>query len=305
MRAANPSPEKVWESVFARRPDAVLVSQGGAYCGLGLAGLPQWLRQSGVPYVPLCQSARSQWLVDESLRGRATEYFAAAARLAFVSAVNCVNVKLQLAAPLRHAVVVQNPAGCSPELPFPWPLSDGAKLVCVARLEVDDKGQDLLLQALAEPVWRERDFTLTFYGQGRDEAYLKRLGDYLGISTSIRWGGLLRGTAGIWEKCQLLVLPSRSEGTPLVLLEAMAAGRPALVTAVDGNLEWVEDGVTGFVAEAPTVRHLASALERAWGARGNWIEMGSAARARFLARRDPDPAETLLQVLTSVAQTKA
>jgi glycosyltransferase involved in cell wall biosynthesis len=91
----------------------------------------------------------------------------------------------------------------------------------------------------------------------------------------------------------------------LVLLEAMAAGRPALVTAVDGNLEWVEDGVTGFVAEAPTVRHLASALERAWGARGNWIEMGSAARARFLARRDPDPAETLLQVLTSVAQTKA
>jgi glycosyltransferase involved in cell wall biosynthesis len=101
----------------------------------------------------------------------------------------------------------------------------------------------------------------------------------------------------------LLILPSLSEGTPLSLIEAQLCARPALVTRVDGNPEWVDDGETGFIAEAPSVHHLSLALERAWEARDRWQEIGNAARAQCVVKRDPDPAGALLKLLESVSHT--
>ena len=66
----------------------------------------------------------------------------------------------------------------------------------------------------------------------------------------------------IWAKEQILVLPSRQEGLPIALVEAMMAGRPAVVTDVGGNREVIDEGITGFIAEAPTVCAVSAALER-------------------------------------------
>jgi hypothetical protein len=68
--------------------------------------------------------------------------------------------------------------------------------------------------------------------------------------------------------------------------------------------EWVEEGKTGFLAEAPTVHHLRFALERAWENRHRWAEMGEAARAACLAKRDPDPVGTLLGLLCEAAKQR-
>ena len=57
------------------------------------------------------------------------------------------------------------------------------------------------------------------------------------------------------------MLPSRFEGLPLALVEAMLCPRPAVVTNVAGNTEVIEDGETGFVAAAPTAGHLDEAME--------------------------------------------
>jgi glycosyltransferase involved in cell wall biosynthesis len=92
------------------------------------------------------------------------------------------------------------------------------------------------------------------------------------------------------------------EGAPQSLLEAMLCRRPCVATAVSGIPEWVEEGRTGFLAEAPTVHHLRLALERAWENRHRWAEMGEAARAACLAKRDPDPAGTLLALLRKAAE---
>ena len=78
----------------------------------------------------------------------------------------------------------------------------------------------------------------------------------------------------------MLVLPSRYEGLPLALVEAMWCGRPAVVTDVGGNAEVCSDGETGFLSVAPTVELLDEALERAWAQRDNWQAMGRVARAR-------------------------
>jgi glycosyltransferase involved in cell wall biosynthesis len=99
----------------------------------------------------------------------------------------------------------------------------------------------------------------------------------------------------LWAENHLLVLASRLEGTPLALVEAMLCGRPAVVTDVGGNTEWVDDGQTGWVAEAGSARHVGAALERAWSAAAEWETVGRRAREIALAQYDPRPGETLLR----------
>ena len=75
----------------------------------------------------------------------------------------------------------------------------------------------------------------------------------LGLGTRIEFAGHVADIVGIWSKHNALVLPSRCEGLPLALVEAMLCGRPAIATNVAGHGEVIEDGVTGILAEAPTV----------------------------------------------------
>ena len=179
-----------------------------------------------------------------------------------------------------------------------------ALMACVARLEIQDKGQDLLLEALADPVWKDRDFRLDFYGSGPDREILGDLISFYRLGDKVKIVGFESDIRKIWNEHGLLVLPSISEGTPISLIEAQICGRAALVTRVDGNPDWVEEGMTGFLAEAATVCHLRLALERAWENRHRWREMGEAARVACLAKRDSDPAGTLLGLLCDAAKQR-
>ena len=77
----------------------------------------------------------------------------------------------------------------------------------------------------------------------------------------------------------------------------MLCGRAAVVTDVGGNAEWIEDGQTGFVAEAATAKSFGRALERAWLARGEWEKMGIGARSKALMKFDKSAGKSLLKVL--------
>ncbi len=170
-------------------------------------------------------------------------------------------------------------------------------MACVGRLRVGDKGQHLLLACLAEEPWRSRPYKLSFYGEGPDRKYLEELVEFYGLGTKVQIAGYTKDIEGVWSRSHLAVQPSFVEGAPQSLLEAMLCRRPCVATAVSGIPEWVEEGRTGFLAEGPTVHHLRLALERAWENRHRWREMGEAARKACLAKRNPDPAGTLLKIL--------
>ena len=80
----------------------------------------------------------------------------------------------------------------------------------------------------------------------------------------------------------MLVMPSRFEGLPLAIVEAMLCARPVVATDVAGHAEVVEDGVTGFLADAPTVGAIAAALERCWVRRGRPRKSARPAPAEFV-----------------------
>ena len=117
-----------------------------------------------------------------------------------------------------------------------------------------------------------------------------------GIAERVTFAGQARDMHEVWASQQLLVLPSRSEGTPLALVEAQIAGRPAVVTDVGDSASWVAEG---FVAEAATAASFGLALERAWERRGDWKPMGTRAHETTMRRVDRNPGATLLAKLLS------
>src|SRR5208337_4125733 len=103
----------------------------------------------------------------------------------------------------------------------------------------------------------------------------------------------------------MLVLPSRYEGLPLALVEAMWCGRPAVVTEVGGNAELCVDDETGFVAPAATVSSFTDTLQRAWERRKEWPGLGQAARARVENQIPKDPVGVFCEQLKSCATARS
>ncbi len=286
-------------AVLARiRPDVAVISQGGNSGGFGWA---RACNQAGVPYgiVVHCNSQR-WWIGDGDLEHAAAAY-RDATRVFCVARANLDLLRLQIGDPLSNAELVWNPINLAPGPPPPWPDEGGGwKMACVARLELAAKGQDLLLRVLTRPEWRERPIELSIYGAGPNEAILRRMAATLELK-NVRFRGHVSDVASIWREHHILALPSRFEGRPLALIEAMACGRPAIVTEVGGNAELCRDGETGFVASAATCQHLGEAMERAWRQRTAWRELGAA--ARYTVDRDlpSNPVEHFCGRLKSLA----
>ncbi len=287
-----------WGALESFRPQVVCISQGNTYEAINQETLLAWALRSAVPRIHICHLNSVFHVPSAAERKDALTLFTTARRVCFVARDNLVGAERQLACALPNAVVVRNPVNLDHfDSALGWPVDATLRLAVVARLEVRYKGHDLLLQALAGAPWRERAWSLEIYGDGPDRDYIGDLVEHFGLGAKVRLCGHLDDVKAIWARNQVLVLPSRAEGTPLALVEAMLLARPALVTDVGGNAEWIEEPASGIVAEGINERSLAAALERLWGRREALAAMGECARQTALANIDPAPGATLLRWL--------
>jgi glycosyltransferase involved in cell wall biosynthesis len=243
-----------------------------------------------VPFVTISNGNNEAiWPEDEEAE-RYRGAFATALRCYFVSKANLRLAEKQLGIELPNAEVVWSRYNVDFNVSLPWPSGFGGelRLASVGRLDIIDKGQDILLEALAQPIWKERSWHLTFYGDGPRRKSLERLAAMLGIGERVSFAGYAT-IEKIWSANHVLVMPSRHEGLPLAIVEAMLCSRPVVATDVGGNTEILADGQTGFLADGPAVRSIAQALERLWDNRANLEDMGKrgAARIRQLAPEHP------------------
>jgi glycosyltransferase involved in cell wall biosynthesis len=289
---------RFWFALRATRPELVVLSQGGNVEGLFYA---KRIGRLGVPYVLIVQKvAEMYWPTDRELADLRSVY-AGARRCLFVSEHNLRLHEEQLGMKLANAEVVRNPFLVPWEKPAPWPGEEGGlRLACVGRLYPREKGQDILLRVLARDRWRERPVSLSFFGSGAHLEGLKATADYLGLA-NIDFAGFTTDVAAIWRDHHALLLPSHCEGLPLALVEAMLSGRVAIVTDVAGHAEIVQDGVTGFLAAAPTADHVDEALERAWQRRSEWRSIGEAAAGRARELVPPSPQRLLADKIAAWA----
>jgi glycosyltransferase involved in cell wall biosynthesis len=149
----------------------------------------------------------------------------------------------------------------------PDPAQPERDIVCVARMEYP-KGIDVLLHTwsrmLKEPAeWRANlKPRLLIAGTGSLEDKFHRIAAELGLQESVKFLGLHRNPVQLLQQAWGFVLPSRWEGMPNALLEAMSCGLPCVATRVSGCEDVIQDGVSGLLVEAEQPAAMAQALRR-------------------------------------------
>jgi len=158
-----------------------------------------------------------------------------------------------------------------------------AELVLVVGLLNSAKGQDLALRALAAgPLAARPGAVLLLAGHGDDRAALEALAVELGVADRVRFLGWRDDVPALMATTDVVLLPSRWEGMPYVVLEAMAAGKPVVATRVDGARDLVEEGRTGLVVDVGDVDAIAGAVARVLdGELGALDAVGARAAARI------------------------
>lgn len=140
--------------------------------------------------------------------------------------------------------------------------SNATGFITVARL-VPQKGLDVLIEALPRLSGAAAAWSVTLVGDGPERDRLQAQAKDLGVSDQLRFLGFRSDPERFLAEAAVFVLPSRFEGMPNALLEAMAAGLPAVVSdASPGPLEMVSDGVHGCVVPREDWQAFARALER-------------------------------------------
>ena len=143
------------------------------------------------------------------------------------------------------------------------PVDREAEVLAVARL-VPQKGLDVLIRAFASLPESVRDgWSLTLVGDGPELATLQALASDAGLRDLVHFEGFCSDPLVFMRRASIFALPSRFEGMPNALLEAMAAGLPSVVTdASPGPLEMVCNGHQGLVVPTDDVSAFAAALQK-------------------------------------------
>lgn len=264
----------------ARRHTADLVVED-FFAPISSMGAPLW---TGRPTVGVVQ-----WL---NARDKARQYhlpFQVVERFGVRRHRNLVAVSEGVSRQLRsmssrvNVEVISN--GVDP-LAFAAAPGQSDDIVYIGRLEIAQKGLDLLLRAWSDASLRTTG-TLVLAGSGPDEAALRAMAEGLGVSGRVQFAGWVAGKAkyDLLAKASLVVVPSRFETFGIVAIEALAAGTPVLAFDIP-CLREVVPSHSGQLVEAFDVAAYADALVRLHGEPKS--DLGVLAAREFSARYDWD-----------------
>ncbi len=152
---------------------------------------------------------------------------------------------------------------------------------CIGRV-VPIKDVGMLIAAVAVASRGLPGLRLVVVGDGPEREALERAAVDRGLGDLVAFTGWRRDLPEVYAGLDAVALSSRNEGTPVALIEAMAAGRPAVATSVGGVPDVVEDGVTGFLVPPGDPGRMAAALVRLAE------DPGARARMRRAAREAAD-----------------
>jgi glycosyltransferase involved in cell wall biosynthesis len=233
-----------------------------------LCGAADLVHAHGYAALSLAHVVRAGRPIVSTLHGatrvssRVVAYEALERTLAVRSAhVFCVSselesVALKLGGDPQRIERIHNPIEVSRQ-PSPPSLDGGARLVFAGRLS-PEKGLDLLLLAVAMLPPDARPF-VDVLGDGPHRAALERLANSLGLGT-VRFHGWVDDVPARVGQAHGLVLPSRSEGLPLAVLEAAAIGRPVLAARVGALPQLADEGGALVLVEPDDAAALSAAL---------------------------------------------
>ncbi|MBN2105977.1 MAG: glycosyltransferase family 4 protein [Deltaproteobacteria bacterium] len=165
--------------------------------------------------------------------------------------------------------------------PAPRPPASSRNILFVGRLD-KMKGVDILLEAIAELKKRGYSPSCTIAGDGPDRDDLMHLAKKLNIANQVVFAGTCSDIVRHLHAAAVFVLPSRSEGMPNAVLEAMACGVPIIATSVGGIPDIIQNGRNGLLIAPDDIEALSAALASLFA------DTELAARIGSRARRDAE-----------------
>jgi glycogen(starch) synthase len=263
---------------------------------------------SALRRIPLVVSLQGETVMDDRDIYRRSLVLRRSLRLAFrraAAVTGCSEFVLDDARRfgLRAGVVIPNavePDGeASPSrLELPWP-----RFVLALGRVVPKKGFDLLLEAFARVAPGRPDVGLVVAGDGPARPALERRATALGLERQTAFPGVLGRSEVAWAAgaADVFVLPSRVEPFGIVVLEALRAGTPAVVSCHGGAPEIVRDGREGLVVDPFDAEELARAIAALLDDQELRHRLGHAARRRVDAFRWEDVAGRYRELYRRVA----
>ena len=158
-------------------------------------------------------------------------------------------------------------------------LAPGLHLGWVGRLSAE-KGPDVMLDAMR--YLTDLPLTLSFIGDGPDRSALMERAGRLNVAEHVQFHGRVSNAASLLQAFDLVALSSRTEGTPMVILEAMASEVPIVATRVGGIPDMLS-ARQALLVDPENPEALASAIRAALSARQASTERAARARARLVA----------------------
>jgi glycosyltransferase involved in cell wall biosynthesis len=282
------------------KPDLVIFNSGTLVDGIPLLEI---IHEERLPCVVVTHLVSTDNWPEDALAERIHRTYSDALEACFVSEHNRELCARQTGRRLANACIVRNPfLVCGEAIPMP-PLNaeTTVRLALPARLHPKTKGQDMLLEVLARPEWRERKIQVSLFGTGGCEKTLRALCQELGIGGKVAFCGHVDDMNEVWRQHHALILPSRHEGLPIAQIEAMLAGRAVIATPAGGIPEMMEPGRTGFLATACETNALHAVMEEAWSQRERWGSLGEEGRRLVQARIPTEPVKVWAEHLLELA----
>ncbi len=160
---------------------------------------------------------------------------------------------------------------------------DATWVVCVGALEAR-KDPASLIEAVARGRAAGAPLVLTLVGEGPLAGALRARAAARGVADAVTLAGRRGDVQALLDACDIFVFSSRREGQPFAVLEAMAAGRAVVATAVDGIPEALDGGRCGILVSPGDVDAVARALAELAADPARRAALGAAARERVAAR---------------------
>ena len=288
--------QKPVKKIFIQKPDVILYN-GTCYSILGEKEILDELKKFNGKFFLLCHFNERRSPLEKNEKMILKEVYQKCTKVFFTNYHDIETLTNDLDAEIPNARVVRNPVNLENTSMIPFPPDEPAQIAMVGNLLIFHKGQDIAFNVLKKDTWKKRNWHLNIYGNGPDEDHLKRLCNEFNLEEKVSFHGKVNDIRAVWQKNHLHLMPSRMEGMPLAIVEAMLCGRPGVVTDVGGISEWIEDEKSGFLAQSATADAVGDALEKAWQHRTSWKEMGQYAHQRAAQLYDPNPGKTLLELM--------
>lgn len=273
---------RLWRAMRGRRPDVVHGLLYWAYVTGALTG-----RAAGVPVVVASRRSLGRFkeghramLLLEGVANRATDLVVANSEAVRADAIRQERLDPERVLVIPNGVDVERFAAQAAPVRAELGVPADAPLVGVVANLIHYKGHLAFLDAWRRIRERRPDAHALLVGEGPMRAAIERRADELGVAGSVHLLGRRSDVPGLLAAMDVVAHPSEEEGSPNAVLEAMAAGRAVVATAVGGTPEAVLDGRTGLLVPPGDPEAMARAVTALLDDPARAGEMGAAARER-------------------------